>query len=638
MNWVTRSMFVVLFIIIFSSSVNTIYASYSADPEQHTITITKWQYHWDESDSETIATVNNIDSLNSWIWSDTNQSITNHIDPLDTLWIKFRVPEVEISAPALLINKIYAKGISIYLDNVIIYHEDRSHMNDLNNIFLPLKPEDAGKEIVMKLYAEIDRIGMAKEIVVGDYQTLLNRFVRGNLMDIILGSSILFVALVMFICSLFLKRGQIADWIPLNVVLFSIGILIITYSPFLFTHYGEYGEIYLILFDISLFTFLPFLTYLFESMIGKGYGGSISKFRKFQMMYSCVCLGIMLLNILFNNNLYGVYHFISVSTLGIIIIIQGIVLMTHAIYYAVKGNNDAGIISMGFVVFTLVVIAEFTWYFWKHEDYEVFLWKWGLMGFIISLIVVLGRKLATNHRRVIEYSKELERFNNELQRSEKMDIISELAASVAHEVRNPLQVTRGFLQLLEEKSKDKDKEYLKLALDELDRASEIITDFLTFAKPEIEQVTLIDVLGEFKHIEGILYPLANYQGGGVQINIPTGLIIRGNASKFKQALINMIKNSIEALGEDGLIQIWAYEESGVVAIHIRDNGDGMGAEEIKRLGEPYYSNKTRGTGLGLMVTFRIIEAMKGSITFTSEKQVGTEAVIRFPSVSKDKHK
>ncbi|MNP40739.1 Sporulation kinase E [compost metagenome] len=93
----------------------------------------------------------------------------------------------------------------------------------------------------------------------------------------------------------------------------------------------------------------------------------------------------------------------------------------------------------------------------------------------------------------------------------------------------------------------------------------------------------------------------------------------------------MIKNSIEALGEEGVIRIWAYEDAGQVVIHIYDNGEGMGAEEIKHLGEPYYSNKTRGTGLGLMVTFRIIEAMKGSITFTSEKWVGTEAVIRFPA-------
>ena len=83
-------------------------------------------------------------------------------------------------------------------------------------------------------------------------------------------------------------------------------------------------------------------------------------------------------------------------------------------------------------------------------------------------------------------------LNDELQRSEKMEVISELAASVTHEVRNPLQVTRGFMQLLSENSKDKDKEYFDLAL-KLDRASGIITDFLTFAKPELEHETKLNV-------------------------------------------------------------------------------------------------------------------------------------------------
>ena len=92
-------------------------------------------------------------------------------------------------------------------------------------------------------------------------------------------------------------------------------------------------------------------------------------------------------------------------------------------------------------------------------------------------------------------------FNNELQRSEKMEIISELAASVAHEVRNPLQVTRGFMQLLAQNTKQAEKEYFGLALKELDRASGIITDFLTFAKPELENETKLNVYEELKHVK-----------------------------------------------------------------------------------------------------------------------------------------
>lgn len=87
-------------------------------------------------------------------------------------------------------------------------------------------------------------------------------------------------------------------------------------------------------------------------------------------------------------------------------------------------------------------------------------------------------------------------------------------------------------------------------------------------------------------------------------------------------MINIVKNSIEALDEEGVVRIWAYAEGSEVAIHIKDNGIGMSTAELSRLGEPYFTNKLKGTGLGLMVTFRIIEGMKGTIKFSSRKEAG----------------
>lgn len=220
-----------------------------------------------------------------------------------------------------------------------------------------------------------------------------------------------------------------------------------------------------------------------------------------------------------------------------------------------------------------------------------------------------------------------------LQRSEKMEIISELAASVAHEVRNPLQVTRGFLQILGERSGNKEKEYLKMAVGELDRASVIITDFLTFAKPGLDIVDVFEVSGELKHVSGILLPLANLQGGSIELRLQQELQVTGSPAKFKQAFINLIKNSIESLQEEGEIVVTAWRTGNWVIISVKDNGEGMKVSELARLGEPYYSNKTKGTGLGLMVTFRIIEAMNGTIEFHSRKGEGTEVLIKLPASS-----
>ncbi|MHA0856674.1 ATP-binding protein [Paenibacillus sp. CMAA1364] len=623
-------MITIIIVVIIIVSLNNIFAVTSKAQNHDAVWIDEWQYQWDDSGQINITNINQLDALHMWTWTDSRASISNRVNSNDTLWIRFKVPDLEKSPTALFMNKLYANTIRIYIDGELAYTEDRDYMYDMNTILLPLQNSTADKDIVMNLSAHHNRLGMAKEVIIGDYQSLSKKFFTKDITDVVLGSTIIFIGLIMFICTFFFRTTQLAHWVSLNAVLLSIGTIMMTYSPYLYTHFGDYGELYIILFDVALFIFLPGLVYIFESMLDVGFGGSIRILRKFQVLYSIFCCSLLLINLLLDNKIFSVYYFCTVTILGVIIIIEAILLIAHAVVYAFRGDKDAIIISIGFAMFALLVIIEMVWFYLQETNYELVLWKWGLLLFLTSLIVVLGRKLATNHRQVIEYAMELERFNNELQRSEKMDIISELAASVAHEVRNPLQVTRGFIQLLEEKSQDKEKEYLRLALDELDRASNIITDFLTFAKPGNDHDSLIDIWVEFKHIEGILLPLANYQGGRVHIGIPAGLTIRGNNSKFKQAFINMIKNSIEALDTDGIIKIWAYREREQVVIHIYDNGEGMESDEIKRLGEPYFSNKSRGTGLGLMVTFRIIEAMNGTIEFISQKGVGTEVVIRFP--------
>ncbi|KWX87009.1 hypothetical protein AMQ83_15655, partial [Paenibacillus riograndensis] len=98
--------------------------------------------------------------------------------------------------------------------------------------------------------------------------------------------------------------------------------------------------------------------------------------------------------------------------------------------------------------------------------------------------------------------------------------------------------------------------------------------------------------------------------------------------------INLIKNAIESLEEDGQITVAAWRSGEHIIISVRDNGEGMKMSELAHLGEPYYSNKKKGTGLGLMVTFRIIEAMNGSIQFQSRKGEGTEVIVKLPSAAK----
>jgi len=594
--------------------------------------ITEWEVKW--ADSPDLAAVpGSVTASEGWSPNPSGMALPKRPGTSSTLWIRTKLPALNWDIPSMLIPKIYGQNIAIFIGTTPIYESNRDYIYDNNKVLTPLQRNDSDKILYIGVQSAKDRIGLRHGIELGNYPELLDNYVKRDLIDIILGCAFVFIALVMLICSVFLKKEQNASWISLSLVIASAGVLVITYSPFLYTFYKDYGKLYTRLWDVALFVLLPSLTYFIERIFGSGYRSVIKKLLYFQIGYSAFCLLFMLANIVLNDKLFGIHYFLSVRVLGIVMIVQAVLLVSNSIIHAVKGNRSAEILTVGFAVFGLTVIGEMVWFYLKDGNYDLFLWKWGAAVFIISLMLILGRNYTINHEQIVKYSKELEMFNNELQRSEKMAIISELAASVAHEVRNPLQVTRGFLQVLTKKYRNQDKIYMTMALEELDRAAGIITDFLTFAKPQFERISVLNVKEELGHVEGVIVPLANLQGAQIDMRIPDHLQVKGNSSKFKQAFINMVKNSIEALSGDGQINVWAYEMDERVVIHIQDNGEGMSKEELARLGEPYFSNKTKGTGLGLMVTFRIVEAMGGSLEFKSEKGVGTEAVVSFPSAA-----
>ncbi|REE91681.1 signal transduction histidine kinase [Paenibacillus taihuensis] len=594
--------------------------------------ISSWQIKW-ETKADQLAAPDQALKAAGWQDIQASDPAVSKPEHAVSAWIRIKLPVIEKNQ-GMFFHSIYAQNITIFLGGEEVYHSERKHWFDLNRVLIPLENHDSGQELVMHLESQTDRLGLGSENHISDYQDLMRLYAKFDLLDIILGGAFVFVAFVMLVCSVFLDRNQLKSWLSLCFIILPIGGLLIGYSPFLYTFYGKYGFVYQAMFDLSLYLFLPSLMMFFELLFGSGYRGIVKHFRQFQIAYSIFGIIAMTVNWASGYTFQHYYFFVSVTFIGVIMLAQFILILIILVRQLWNRNIDSIILSIGLAVFASVSVAELLKFYASSKTYDLSWWKWGLVAFVLSLIVLLGRRFSYQHKLIMTYSRDLEIYNSELQRSEKMEIISQLAASVAHEVRNPLQVTRGLLQLLEERHKvvvPNTENYYKLAIDELDRASTIITDFLTFAKPQMEQVHELNLAEEFKHVEGIIVPLANLQGGHLEMSVPRSLRIMGNSSKLKQALVNIIKNSIEALEGSGVVKIWAYEEHEQVVIHIADSGAGMDERILERLGEPYFTNKNKGTGLGLMVTFRIIEVMQGTIKFKSQKGVGTEAMIRFPA-------
>lgn len=232
-----------------------------------------------------------------------------------------------------------------------------------------------------------------------------------------------------------------------------------------------------------------------------------------------------------------------------------------------------------------------------------------------------------------EYLNENAILRTEMQKSEKLNIVSELAASVAHEVRNPLTVVRGFIQLLESTEDVKNKDYMRLVLAELDRAEQIISDYLNLARPQIEKKEHICLSAQLIEMTTLMSSFAAMQGVYLQVEISESLYTIGDKTKLKQAIMNVVKNGIEAIqGNKGYLKVTAIQKDETIVIRVKDSGVGMTKEQLARLGQPYYSLKEKGTGLGLMVTFSILQAHNGTLEYKSESGKGTEAIIILPAV------
>ncbi|PFL23117.1 sporulation kinase [Bacillus cereus] len=232
-----------------------------------------------------------------------------------------------------------------------------------------------------------------------------------------------------------------------------------------------------------------------------------------------------------------------------------------------------------------------------------------------------------------EYLNENAILRTEMQKSEKLNIVSELAASVAHEVRNPLTVVRGFIQLLESTEDVKNKDYMRLVLAELDRAEQIISDYLNLARPQIEKKEHICLSAQLIEMTTLMSSFAAMQGVYLQVEISESLYTIGDKTKLKQAIMNVVKNGIEAIqGNKGYLKVTAMQKDETIVIRVKDSGVGMTKEQLARLGQPYYSLKEKGTGLGLMVTFSILQAHNGTLEYKSENGKGTEAIIILPAV------
>ncbi|MNO75836.1 Sporulation kinase E [compost metagenome] len=220
-----------------------------------------------------------------------------------------------------------------------------------------------------------------------------------------------------------------------------------------------------------------------------------------------------------------------------------------------------------------------------------------------------------------------------LRRSEKLTTVGRLAAGVAHEIRNPLTTLRGFLQM-QQSMKMINEMHTDIMLSELDRINLIVSEFLILAKPQAVHFEVKDVRFTLGDVISFLDSEAHLHNIEFQVDFSqTPILIHCEENQLKQVFINILKNAMEAMPAGGMIRLLVEEEDKKAVIRVIDQGEGISKERLKKLGEPFYTNKEKGTGLGLMVSQRIIEAHKGLLEFDSEVGKGTVVTVTLPKLT-----
>lgn len=224
--------------------------------------------------------------------------------------------------------------------------------------------------------------------------------------------------------------------------------------------------------------------------------------------------------------------------------------------------------------------------------------------------------------------RQLLRVENKLQEQERMAELGQMAAMVAHEIRNPLSIIKGSADVLQKKYKSEKEELFSFIPEEIDRLNRLVNDFLQFARkrqfhlkkanPNEQIQSTVSQIKDFKIVLDLIE------------NCPE---IRLDTDAFKQVILNIVDNSIKALDNNGQISIKTEMQNSrpkKYLITIKDNGKGMSTETLKDIFKPFYSTRASGSGLGMTITRQLVEGMNGTIHIESKPDQGTIVSLKFP--------
>ena len=301
------------------------------------------------------------------------------------------------------------------------------------------------------------------------------------------------------------------------------------------------------------------------------------------------------INILFLLIEYGIYYFIFIlfKKKGIYLIIFSLKCILYLLFFDEIGYYDS---KIDIVVWTLVAIVT---------------------TFLVNFLVVKGKEIMQYHMHYKELIKDSQ--------------IKSSLFKITHEIKNPLAVCLGYIGMFDEKDINKSKEYISIIKDEINRSLLILQDFSNMGDIKLN-LEIIDVEMLLEESINNYKPLLRDKKINIQLDyIDDDIYIEGDYNRLNQVIMNIIKNSAEAIETDGKIQIGINYDDDVI-ISFSDSGCGIDEDVLKKIKEPFFTTKKNGNGLGVALTYQIIVLHNGTVEYRSIKGEGTTVFIKLPRV------